>query len=90
MHSEVHRVMFNLLITLTSLLADTPIRQRRKLLRKGLVTDGQREAMTELVGRGVSVKSACQVVGLSSSTFYRESTDWRAGDGCYLTVVGCR
>ena len=52
----------------------------KELIKKGLVTEERREAVIELVSQGVSVKSACQVVGLSRSTVYREPTDWRARD----------
>ena len=37
----------------------------KDLIKKRLVTDERREAVVELMGRGVSVKSGCQVVGLS-------------------------
>lgn len=43
--------------------------------------------MIELVSQGVSVKSACQVVGLSRSTFYREPTDWRARDAAVIAAI---
>ena len=43
--------------------------------------------MIELVSQGVSVKSACQVVGLSRSTFYRQPTDWRARDAAVIAAI---
>ena len=56
-------------------------------IKKGLVTDGRCVAVVSLVGEGVSVKSACQVVGLSPSTFDWEPTDRRARDAAVITAV---
>ena len=59
----------------------------KELIKKGLVTEERREAVIELVSQGVSVKSACQVVGLSRSTFYREPTDWRTRDASVIVAI---
>jgi len=52
-----------------------------------LVTEERREAVSELISQGVSVKSACQVVGLSRATFYRKPTDWRARDAAVIAEI---
>ena len=59
----------------------------KELIKKGLVTEERREAVSELVSQGVSVKSACQVVELSRATLYREPTDWRACDAAVIAAI---
>ena len=40
----------------------------------------RREAVSDLVSQGVSVKATCDAVGLSRASFYRRPTDWRECD----------
>lgn len=59
----------------------------KDLIKKGLVMDEQCEAVLELVRQGASVKSGCQVVGLSRSTTYREPADWRLRDAAVIAAI---
>ena len=40
----------------------------------------QREAVSDLVSQGVSVKAACDGVGLSRASLYRRPMGWRERD----------
>ncbi|MDA8962007.1 IS3 family transposase [Congregibacter sp.] len=55
--------------------------------KKGLVTDQRRDAVINLVVQGLSVKTACDVVGLSRSSYNREPTDWRARDAAFIAAI---
>ena len=52
----------------------------KDFIKKGLVMQQRREAVSDLVSQGVSVKAACDAVGLSRASFYRRPMGWRERD----------
>ena len=47
----------------------------------------QREAVSDLVSQGVSVKAACDAVGLSRASFYRRPMGWRERDASVIEAI---
>ena len=59
----------------------------KDFIKKGLVMQQRREAMSDLVGQGVSVQSACDAVGLSRASFYRRPMDWRERHASVIEAI---
>lgn len=51
------------------------------------MTAERREGAHFLVDLGIKVKAACQVVGISRATFYRQPVNWRERDGDAIEAI---
>lgn len=51
------------------------------------MTTEKREDAQSLVTMGVRVKAACEVVGLSRASYYREPINWRVRDSVVIDLI---
>ncbi len=59
----------------------------KDFIKKGLVMQQRREAVSDLVSQGVSVKAACDAVGLSRASFYRQPMGWCERDAREIEAI---
>jgi putative transposase len=59
----------------------------KDFIKKGLLMRLHREAVSDLVSQGVSVKAACDAVGLSRASFYRRPMGWHERDASVIEAI---